>query len=60
MLTYADVCWCSLNDVRAEYYCNLDQSGKRRDHAERPELNYGSVEYVAPADYMVLPYGLMH
>ena len=23
--------------------------------AERPELNYGSVEYVAPADYMVRP-----
>ena len=44
-----------LNDTPPDYYCNLDQSGKRRDHAERPELNYGSVEYVAPADYMVRP-----
>lgn len=44
-----------LNDVPPDYYCNLDQSGKRRDHAERPELNYGSVEYVAPSDYMVRP-----
>ena len=35
-----------LNDTPPDYYCNLDQSGKRRDHAERPELNYGSVEYV--------------
>jgi len=44
-----------LNDVPPDYYCSLDQSGKRKDHAERPELNYGSVEYVAPADYMVRP-----
>jgi len=44
-----------LNDVPADYYCSLDSSGKRRDHAERPELNFGSVEYVAPADYMVRP-----
>ena len=32
---------------------SLDSSGRRRDHAERPELNHGTVEYIAPADYMV-------
>jgi protein transport protein SEC24 len=47
---------CSLlNDVPSDYYCNLDSNGKRRDINERPELSCGSVEYVAPADYMVEP-----
>lgn len=44
-----------LNDVPSDYYCSLDGNGRRRDHAERPELNYGTVEYIAPADYMVRP-----
>jgi len=44
-----------LNDVPSDYYCSLDAGGRRRDHAERYELNSGTVEFVAPADYMVRP-----
>jgi len=45
---------CGLtNDLPAEYFCNLDANNRRRDIDERPELRLGSVEFVAPADYMV-------
>lgn len=45
---------CSLvNEVPVEYFCALDAAGRRLDHAQRPELSGGSVEYVAPAEYMV-------
>jgi protein transport protein SEC24 len=44
------ICQCS-NDVLQEYFCHLDHSGVRIDAASRPELTYGSVEYVATADY---------
>ena len=44
-----------LNEIPVEYFCNLDQDGRRRDLAERPELAFGTVEYVAPAEYMVRP-----
>ncbi|GMH36590.1 hypothetical protein BSKO_04463 [Bryopsis sp. KO-2023] len=47
-----NVCQC-LNDVAMEYFCTLDESGQRRDILERPELSLGSVEYVAPPEYMV-------
>ncbi|CAN8063741.1 unnamed protein product [Agarophyton chilense] len=43
------------NDVPSEYFSPLDQNGKRRDAASRPELCRGSVEFVAPAEYMVRP-----
>lgn len=50
---------CSLcsssNDCPSDYFSPLDQNGKRRDAAERPELHRGSVEFVAPAEYMVRP-----
>ena len=37
-----------------EYFTSLDHStGRRLDAHERPELSSGSVEYVAPAEYMV-------
>jgi hypothetical protein len=38
-----------------EYQCNLGPDGRRQDYLERPELHKGSVEYVAPEEYMVRP-----
>ena len=47
---------CGLaNDVPADYYCDLDPDGRRRDRAERPELHLSSVEFVAAQEYMVRP-----
>lgn len=43
------------NEVPSEYFAPLDHNGKRRDAAERPELHRGSIEFVAPAEYMVRP-----
>jgi hypothetical protein len=42
-----------LNEVPLEYFCNVDHEGRRRDFEERPELCTGTVEYIAPAEYMV-------
>ena len=42
-----------VNECPVDYFCALDGSGKRLDHDQRPELCQGSVEYVAPAEYMV-------
>jgi protein transport protein SEC24 len=44
-----------LNDVPNSYFSHLDQNGQRRDKETRPELNKCSVEFIAPADYMVRP-----
>ncbi|MBA0567461.1 hypothetical protein Golob_012196 [Gossypium lobatum] len=45
---------CSLlND--GEYFANLDATGRRIDLDQRPELLKGSVEFVAPTEYMVRP-----
>lgn len=44
-----------LNDVPTSYFSHLDQQGQRRDKDQRPELNRCSVEFIAPADYMVRP-----
>ncbi|KAL5060865.1 hypothetical protein RYX36_032469 [Vicia faba] len=44
-----------LNDVPSEYYAQLDATGKRVDLNQRPELTQGTVEFVAPAEYMVRP-----
>ncbi|XP_027363227.1 protein transport protein Sec24-like At3g07100 isoform X2 [Abrus precatorius] len=47
---------CSLlNDVPSEYYAQLDATGRRVDLNQRPELTKGTVEFVAPAEYMVRP-----
>jgi len=48
-----NVC-AALNDVPAEYYSSLDPAtGARLDAGAHPELSTGSVEWVAPAEYMV-------
>ncbi len=44
-----------VNDVPASYFCHLDDKGYRRDRDQRPELSCGSVEFVAPSEYMVRP-----
>eukprot|EP01018_Ginkgo_biloba_P004601 Gb_11357 [translate_table: standard] len=44
-----------LNDVSGEYFAPLDVNGRRQDADERPELSQGSVEFVAPTEYMVRP-----
>ncbi|KAL7151477.1 hypothetical protein ABFS83_04G034000 [Erythranthe nasuta] len=47
---------CSLlNDVPSDYFAHLDASGIRVDMDQRPELTKGSVEFIAPAEYMVRP-----
>lgn len=40
-----------LPQVSTEYFSNLDASMLRMDHAERPELNRGTVEFVVPEEY---------
>ena len=44
-----------LNEVPNTYFSHLDQNGQRRDKETRPELSRCSVEFIAPADYMVRP-----
>lgn len=39
------------NEVPSAYFANTDMSGRRIDANERPELRYGSVEFVVPKDY---------
>ncbi|XP_051118622.1 protein transport protein Sec24-like At3g07100 [Andrographis paniculata] len=47
---------CSLlNDVPGDYFAHVDASGRRADLDQRPELTKGSVEFIAPAEYMVRP-----
>ena len=48
--------FCShVTETPRDYACNLGADGRRQDWTERPELCRGSVEYVAPAEYMVRP-----
>ncbi|CDY24648.1 BnaA05g30470D [Brassica napus] len=47
---------CSmLNDVPGEYFSHLDATGRRMDLDQRLELTKGSVEIIAPTEYMVRP-----
>ena len=43
----------AMNDCPPWYFCNLGPNGTRRDQSERPELQYGSVEYKASGQYAV-------
>jgi len=54
---FANVCMCIYicSTVPGEYYSVLDASGRRCDMDQRPELSKGSVEFVAPTEYMVRP-----
>jgi protein transport protein SEC24 len=44
-----------LNDVPPTYAGQIDTEGHRLDAAHHPELSQGSVEMIAPAEYMVRP-----
>ncbi|GAW81646.1 protein transport protein Sec24A [Plasmodium gonderi] len=44
-----------VNDTPQFYFTPLDEKGKRKDLFQRPELCTGSVEFIAPSDYMVRP-----
>lgn len=47
---------CGSSQVTPDsYYCSLDETGKRADRYQRPELHKGAVEYIAPGEYMVRP-----
>ncbi|CRH00749.1 protein transport protein Sec24A, putative [Plasmodium relictum] len=44
-----------INDTPQFYFVPLDEKGKRKDLFQRPELCTGSVEFIAPSDYMIRP-----
>lgn len=47
---------CTLhNETPRDYYCSVDQNGRRRDIQERAELSRGSVDYIVPSAYTVRP-----
>jgi len=41
--------------VPADYYSPLDEHGFRLDLKKHPELMYGSIDIVAPSEYVVRP-----
>lgn len=43
-------------EVSQDYFCNIDANFMRMDHADRPELNKGTVDFVASSeDYWAQP-----
>jgi len=47
---------CGFSQATPDSYASgLDENGKRLDRDSRPELSRGSVEYIAPGEYMVRP-----
>jgi len=44
-----------MNPVEPNYFCTLDHLGKRRDMSERPELCFGSVDFIASSEYFNRP-----
>lgn len=45
-----NLCKC-LNQVHHDYYCPLDEKGKRIDIQKHPELLNGCIEFIAPKEY---------
>ncbi|KAI9183872.1 COPII coat Sec23p-Sfb3p heterodimer component [Blastocladiella emersonii ATCC 22665] len=43
------------NETPADYFCNLDMTGRRVDIMQRPELRCGSVEFVAGKEFINKP-----
>ena len=41
----------NLFTVPQDYFCHLDHQGRRVDMYERPELCFGSYEFIATIDY---------
>lgn len=41
--------------VPSDYFAHVDANGRRVDLDQRPELVKGSVEFIAPSEYMVRP-----
>ncbi|KAL8429052.1 hypothetical protein Efla_005870 [Eimeria flavescens] len=47
---------CGISNETPQCYCRAtDEKGRREDRFERPELCMGSVEVIAPSDYMIRP-----
>lgn len=44
-----------LSTVPGDYFAHLDSTGRRIDLDQRPELTKGSVEFVAPTEFMARP-----
>lgn len=41
-------------EVAADYFCNLDMSGRRADFDQRLELQRGSVDFMVPREYWAI------
>lgn len=42
-------------EVPLEYFATLEVSGQRVDHASRPELNHGTIDFIVPKEYWAQP-----
>ncbi|QRV76516.1 transporter protein Sec23 [Ceratobasidium sp. AG-Ba] len=42
-------------EVPQDYFATLELSGQRVDHASRPELNHGTIDFRVPKDYWAQP-----
>ena len=51
-----------LNEVMAEHFSPTGDGGQRMDVDQHPQLAHGSVEFIAPTEYMVslAPWMLPH